>query len=237
MSPVRKLRILVADDNPLSLRFLAEALAGLGHEIVEAEDGSVALDHATATACDVLLLDARMPGFGGAEVLARTRTPSAASQHAIALATTADNDPATHAALRSAGFADVLVKPLGVETLRAALARHMSELAQTDEVLDDAQALAAVGGDAGIVTALRGLFASELEALPNELAAFAQCENASALRDRLHRLDASAGFCGVPALVKAAAALRDALEEPGWPHTAVSRFVAVCARARAQLGC
>lgn len=235
MSAVRKLRILVADDNPLSLRFLVDALAGLGHEIVEAEDGDMALDQATATACDVLLLDARMPGLGGVDVLARTRTESAASQYAIALATTADNDPAAHTALLSAGFADVLVKPLGVERLRASLTRHIPDRGQADEELNDAQALAAVGGDASIVAALRGLFASELEALPNELAAFGDGEDANALRERLHRLDASAGFCGVPALVQTTAALRRALDGPIWPHTAITEFLAVCERARVRL--
>lgn len=232
---MRKLRILVADDNPLSLRFLVEALAALGHEIVEAEDGSEALDRANATAFDVLLLDARMPGYGGADVLARTRTQAATSAHAIALATTADNDPAAHAALLCAGFTAVLVKPFGVGTMRTALARHVPDLALASEALEDTQALAAVGGDPVILAALRGLFASELETLPNELAVWGHERNANALRERLHRMDASAGFCGVPALIQAAAALRGALDEPTWPHAAVTRFLAVCERVRAQL--
>ncbi len=235
MSAVRKLRILVADDNPLSLRFLAEALAGLGHDVVEAEDGAVALDRANATACDVLLLDARMPGLGGPEVLATVRAQPGSSQHSIALATTADNDPAVHAALLAANFAAVLVKPLGVETLRTTLNRHVPEMAWTDETLDDTQALAAVGGDAAIVAALRGLFASELEALPGELATFGNRKDASALRERLHRLDASAGFCGAPAVLRAVAGLRIALDAPVWPHAAITDFLAACERARALL--
>ncbi len=235
VSTVQKLRILVADDNPLSLRFLAEALVGMGHEVVEAEDGAVALDRANAGACDVLLLDARMPNLGGAQVLARVRAHAGSSQHATALATTADNDRAAHAALRAAGFADVLVKPLGVGTLRSALAQHASGLALAGEMLDDAQALAAAGGDATIAAALRGLFASELEALPNEFARFDECEDATAARERLHRLDASAGFCGVPALVQAAATLRLALDGSAWPRTAIAQFLAACERARLQL--
>ena len=75
----------------------------------------MALDHANASAYDVLLLDARMPNLGGAEVLARIRAQAGPSQHAIALATTADNDRATHAALRASGFADVLTKPLSID--------------------------------------------------------------------------------------------------------------------------
>lgn len=235
VSAVRKLRILVADDNPLSLRFLAEALAGSGHEVVEAEDGVVALDRANAGACDVLLLDARMPNLGGAQVLDRVRAQAGPSQHATALATTANDDRAQHAALRVAGFADVLVKPLGVGTLRSALARHVPGLAQVGEMLDDAQALAAAGGDATIVTALRGLFAGELESLPNEFARFDESADASAARERLHRLDASAGFCGVPTLIHASATLRHALDGSAWPRTAIAQFLATCERVRLRL--
>lgn len=232
---MRRLRILVADDNPLSLRFLIEALAILGHETVEAEDGRAALDLATTTAFDVLLLDANMPGYGGAEVLARARAQATAAHHAIALATTADNDSAVHARLLYAGFGAVLVKPFRIDTLRAILEQQVADLATTNEALDDTRALAAVGGDAAILAALRGLLACELDALPNELAGFSREQDANAFRDRLHRLDASAGFCGVPALVHAAAAVRRALDGPLWPHAAVTRFLGLCARFRVQL--
>ena len=235
-----KLRILVADDNPLSLRFFVEALTGLGCTIVEAEDGARALDRANACVCDALLLDARMPDLGGPEVLARIRAQIGPSQRAIALATTADNDRATHAALQAAGFADVLVKPLSMAALRAALTRHVPEWVSSagtcdDETLDDTQALVAAGGDATIVAALRGLFAGELEAVPSEFASLGEREDANTLRERLHRIDASAGFCGVPTLVHAAAALRVALDEPAWPHSAMLEFLAACARARLRL--
>ncbi|MEP7097189.1 MAG: response regulator [Dokdonella sp.] len=229
---MQKLRILVADDNPLSLRFLADALAGMGHEIVEAEDGGVALARADESACDVLLFDARMPNLGGAQALALIRTQAGLSQHAIALATTADNDRATHATLRAAGFVDVLVKPLDVNTLRSAIAQQVPGFGVGDESFDDSQALAAAGGDAAIVTALRGLFAIELESLPSELARFCERQDATAVRERLHRLDASAGFCGVPALVRAAATLRSALDRSAWPSIALVQFHAACERTR-----
>jgi CheY-like chemotaxis protein len=235
-----KPRILVADDNPLSLRFFAEALDVLGYAIGEAADGALALDHANASAYDVLLLDAHMPNLGGAEVLARIRAQAGPSQHAIALATTADNDRATHAALRASGFADVLTKPLSIDALGTVLTRHAPNSAHAtqarhDEALDDRQALAAAGGDAAIVAALRGLLVRELEAVPGEFASLGESEDANALRERLHRLDASAGFCGVPALLHAASALRAALGAPAWPHSAILEFIAACERVRVLL--
>src|SRR5674476_109563 len=66
-------------------------------------------------------------------------------------------------------------------------------------------------------------------------ASLGEREDAYALRERLHRLDASAGFCGVPALLHAASALRAALGAPAWPHSAILEFLAACERARVRL--
>ncbi|MCW5578643.1 MAG: response regulator, partial [Dokdonella sp.] len=57
-------RLLVADDNPLSLRFFADALDALGIDSVLAADGEQALARADGGAFDALILDLRMPGLG-----------------------------------------------------------------------------------------------------------------------------------------------------------------------------
>jgi HPt (histidine-containing phosphotransfer) domain-containing protein len=52
----------------------------------------------------------------------------------------------------------------------------------------------------------------------------------------LHRIDASAGFCGAPALVRAAARLRSVLGEgTQWPRDAVATFLSACANVRRAL--
>lgn len=230
-------RVLVADDNPLSLRFFAEALAACGCACTTAADGAEAVTRAQATAFDLLLLDVRMPRLDGAAALAQLRERPGPSQQTPALATTADPGDATQAALRAAGFAQVLRKPITVDALRAALERHLPSIVTVDPGagLDEEQALKAAGGNASIVAALRGLLKAELDALPAELAAFGAHRDVSALRDRLHRLDASAGFCGVPLLMQAAANLRIALDAPVWPEREIDRFLAYCAQACALL--
>jgi HPt (histidine-containing phosphotransfer) domain-containing protein len=143
-----------------------------------------------------------------------------------------------------AGFAAVVAKPVTVQALHAALSRHLPDLGgrmaaaptTTTEQLDEHGALTAAGGDVAIVTALRSLLVAELDALPAELADLEARGDIAGLRDRLHRLDASAGFCGAPALTRAGAALRAALDaQPGWPPAACDDFLAVCADVRGQL--
>lgn len=227
-------RVLVADDNPLSLAFFAQALEDAGCVVTLAADGAEAVALARNAAFDLLLLDARMPKLDGAEALAAIRAASGSSTRA--LATTATNDRSIQAALLAAGFAEVLHKPLAIAALRAALARHLPELCRTPTTLDDAQALSAAGGNPAIVSALRGLLATELDALPDEIAGFAKARNAQALYERLHRLDASAGFCGAPGLVAAGSRLRDALADDAWPESAFADFLRDCTHVRGCLG-
>ena len=235
-SPIAVPNILVADDNPVSLCFFADALAQLGAASELAHDGLDAVARASRSPFDLLLLDARMPGLDGIEALKRIRAERGPSQRAPALATTAEAGDDARARLVQAGFADVIAKPVTVDALRAALARHLVVAARGSDALDDARALAATGGDASIVAALRGLLIAELDALPAELAGFGARADLAAMRDRLHRLDASAGFCGEPALADACAALRGALDSGGvWPHAAADRFLAACADVRARL--
>jgi CheY-like chemotaxis protein/HPt (histidine-containing phosphotransfer) domain-containing protein len=226
--------ILIADDNPLSLRFLVEALAAGGYDCVAAEDGNAALRHGRTSAFDLLLLDARMPGMDGGEVLAHLRSQAGPSRDAIALATTAASDAAAIATLRAAGFVDVLPKPIGTDALRNAVARHLHESVPAGD-LDDEQARRAAGGDEGIVASLRGLFSVELEALPAQIATFAAGNDMAALRERLHRLEASAGFCGAPALARAISAVRASLDGTQWPAASVTTLLEVSERTRQRL--
>lgn len=236
-------RLLIADDNPLSLRFFADAAAQLGIDCALAENGSQALELARRDRFDLLLLDARMPMLGGPDVLARLRAESGPSRTAPAVATTADASVEARDGLLDAGFAEVIAKPVGIHDLHAAIARHLgiadagsAPAGTAANALDDVLALAAAGGDPGIVDALRGLLMAELDALPAEIAAIGARADAEALRDRLHRLDASAGFCGTPQLVRAGAALRAALATThDWPHMAISEFLAASAEVRALL--
>lgn len=228
-------KILVADDNPLSLHFFCEAIAIAGHEPTAAADGLAARDAGCAQAFDLIVLDARMPGLDGAQALAKIRAGNGPSRSALALVTTAEST-ANRRAMRDDGFVDVIYKPIGLAALHATLARHLPGSPgriRTGELLDDALAAAKTGGDASIIAALRGLFAGELDALPDELDGYSAKTDREALLDRLHRLDASAGFCGAPALSRAIAVLRKQIEvEVNWPHAALADLLATCMETR-----
>lgn len=210
--------VLVADDNPLSLHFFAEALALLGHHCDCAEDGAQALALANDRCYDVLLLDLDMPHLSGSQVYARLRANAASlSRGARLVATSAELDEVRRNALIAQGFDAVLGKPTTIAELdqtlqalftpRTRVAETTAVYATGNGLLDDAAAMGACG-DAGIVASLRAMFADELDALPAELDGYAAREDERELVDRLHRLRASCGLCGAGRLDEAVQSLR-----------------------------
>jgi CheY-like chemotaxis protein len=222
-------RILIAEDNPLSLRFLLEAMAQLGIDADGVADGAAALTQANRQLYDLLLLDNRMPKISGPDVLKYLR---ASGVHTPAIATSAEVTPALRADLLAAGFAQVLEKPLSLATLENALRPYFArtstqpmppdignvpttDITKFGPLLDDAAALPGVGGDKTILHALRQLLIDELAAIPGELARLGQSRDHEPWRERLHRLQASAGFCGACALAVACTKLRALIDASG----------------------
>lgn len=206
MIDAAKARILLAEDDPVSRAFLVETLRQSGCSVEAVEDGETALAAARERRFDLLIFDRSLPGLRGDQALRALRPDAnAVSRDAPAIATTAEPDTEIHSALRNAGFCRVLIKPLSAESLQEAL----RESGIASAILDDAAGLAA-SGSAEILSALRGLFAAELEMLDRDFDA--ACRDHAALRERLHRLRASCGFCGARSLQTAAAELSDALQ-------------------------
>lgn len=192
-------RILLAEDDPVSASFLTEALQALGLSVQWCADGNQALERARRETFALLLLDCRLPGSGARDIVTALRADhKAASRHAPVIASSADLCPGLERELRAAGCQAVLAKPLRLEDLERTLQAYLTE--QSLALIDDQAGLQASGSTRNL-QALRGLFLAELEALAHELPRLAG--EPHALRERLHRLRASCGFCGAVALAEA----------------------------------
>src|SRR5262249_57562287 len=73
MNPTDRASILVVDDEEGVRSFLADALAGAGHAVMQAEDGERALALIASRAFHVVLTDLRMPGMDGMALLRELR--------------------------------------------------------------------------------------------------------------------------------------------------------------------
>ena len=199
-------RVLIVDDDPVSLRFLEAAVEQSGCVVETAANGAAAL--AADGAFDLLLIDRHLPDIDGVELLSALRKDGIT---AAAIATSAEIDADAAAQLRAAGFADVLEKPASVQRIVEIVVRHLPKT--TSILLDDLAALGAIGGDADALRALRDLLARELEQLEHDLTHTDLATNPSRLGERLHRLRASCGFCGASALATCAADWQSALRD------------------------
>lgn len=226
-----RFRVLLAEDDPVSRAFLGDAIRTCGGEPETCADGVSALERARAESWDLLILDHRLPGLNGDEILAALRAaPHSGDTSVPALATTADPE-GVRASLMRAGFAEVLPKPLALDALRAALGRHGCPM----NALDDDAALRACG-TASAVEHLRRLFAEqELPRIQEELD---RHRDHQSLCRTLHRLRASCGFCGTVGLARASETLHAALAagtDPERIDGALDAFAHALAETRAAL--
>ena len=110
MAPARDPKVLVVDDDPQILvlfeKFLEEA-----YEVDAVQSGSEALE-SISDDIDVVLLDRRMPGMKGSEVLAAIRERGHDCRVAMITAVDPDVD------IIDMGFDDYLVKPVTKPQLR-----------------------------------------------------------------------------------------------------------------------
>ena len=110
--------ILIVDDEPNNRAVLERHLERQGYSVVCARDGATALDIVHQTSCDVVLLDVRMPGMDGREVLRRIKADPATRDVPVVMISAAD-DLSTIAACIEAGADDFLPKPFDPVILRA----------------------------------------------------------------------------------------------------------------------
>ncbi|MBZ2172354.1 response regulator [Nitratidesulfovibrio sp. SRB-5] len=118
------LRLLVADDNPVNRLFMQDVLRGAGHQVAVATDGVQALRLLEELRPDLALLDVRMPGCDGTEVVRRLRAglvPGVAPDMPV-LAVTASAVGRESAALLGAGMTGCVCKPLTAAMLLSAVA-------------------------------------------------------------------------------------------------------------------
>ncbi len=117
-------RVLVVDDEPSNIQLVAEAL-GDGFEVVSAEDGQSALEIATTSMPDVLLLDISLPDVDGIEVCRRFKTQHPTWDLPILIVTGSIN-PEDEARALDAGAVDYITKPISPAGLRARVANHIA---------------------------------------------------------------------------------------------------------------
>jgi CheY-like chemotaxis protein len=120
----KRLRVLIADDDPDAVRTLTALLQDEGHEVRGVTGGKQALKAVGEFGADVVLLDIGMPDMTGYDVVEALREAYGSARPAL-IAITGRADPADKLVARMVGFDHHLAKPYDPRELMKLLGPYM----------------------------------------------------------------------------------------------------------------
>jgi len=125
----KRLRVLVADDNPTNREVIGRILERGGHAVTMVQDGEQALDAQEREPHDVVILDRNMPGLGGIETLQALRLVTRDRARVPVIILSADATPEARQESLDADADAFLSKP--IEAMR--LLEEIQHLAESEE--------------------------------------------------------------------------------------------------------
>lgn len=126
--------VLVIDDQEPNIQVVGQLLARAGYEVVPALNGEEGLQRAQAATPDLVLLDMRMPGMSGFDVLKALKdNPKTRDVPVIFL--TADDDRDTLSRAFAEGAVDYITKPFVAKELLGRVNTHVDLKQSRDSLL------------------------------------------------------------------------------------------------------
>jgi DNA-binding response OmpR family regulator/DNA-binding CsgD family transcriptional regulator len=121
--------VLIVDDVPDNLSLLHDALDEAGYTVLVATHGEAALQRASQSVPDIILLDALMPGMDGFEVARRLKALPETTHIPIVFMTGLTETEHVVAAFQAGGV-DYVVKPIKPREVLARIVSHMASARQ-----------------------------------------------------------------------------------------------------------
>ncbi len=144
--PVRRVRILIAEDSPLNREVALRQLEKLGYQADVVADGSEVLAAVRLNPYDIILMDCQMPEVNGYEATWQIRESEKQVEgqqdpvrRSYIIAMTANTKADNRAKCVQAGMDDYISKPVELPELEAALHRGLADRASQkalEEVID-----------------------------------------------------------------------------------------------------
>jgi len=175
---LRKLRILLAEDNAINQTVVVKLLEKMGHRPTVARDGREALAALETAGYDLVFMDVQMPGIDGLTATCKIRDrEKGTGSHIPIIAMTAHAMKGDRERCLQAGMDGYLTKPVSSVQIAEAIAQVLGaeqlytpplepQLQEKHAGWDRAAALARVEGDAALLSQLVQVF---LEEVPERL--------------------------------------------------------------------
>lgn len=175
MTADAKLRILLAEDNPVNRKLVTLMLERQGHTVTSVDDGRQAIESWGKGAFDMILMDVMMPKLNGLDATRQIReAESARGGHIPIIAITANAMFGDREECLAAGMDGYVSKPIDAQLLwheiglarQASVAPRPSEAVARDKgdvLLDHAEALERMGGSEELLQSLFRVFLDEYD--------------------------------------------------------------------------
>ena len=222
-------KLMVVDDDDLSLSLTAMLLKSQGYEILEAHGGASAVDLLAGLQSEalpsILLVDLRMPGLSGQDLASTLRR---LAPEAMLLAMSATPAPA-------AGYDAFVKKPLDLASLRAALegrpdapeaapATNNSQPVLDERVFQRMTAMMPLGAVREVYEAC----VNDVRSRTPEMRTAGASNDLPSVRSTAHTFKGSAGMIGARKLASAAAELELGAYRPEEVPKLVDNLLSCC---------
>jgi PAS domain S-box-containing protein len=209
----KRLRVLVAGDNPVNQLITRRLLQKAGHQPVMVRNGQEALESLERQSFDVIFMDLQMPEMDGFMATEALRGGEAgADRHLPVIALSSNPDEATRERCLRAGIDAILGKPFELIDMITALdnlfpeagagemegpveppAEAGREVSAGESVVDGHALLEHVGGDRELLNEIVEMFLREREATLGDLADAVSARQAEDVERAAQRLESTFG--------------------------------------------
>ncbi len=118
--------ILVVEDDPLSMELNVHLVEMEGHDVTRAIDGEETLAIVKESSFDLILLDIKLPGINGIEVLAKLKVDPVTADIPV-IAVTAYAMRGDRERFLDAGCVDYIPKPIDLAEFKETLAKYVEK--------------------------------------------------------------------------------------------------------------
>lgn len=180
------MKILIADDDPVSLLYLQDTLEEWGYEVVRATDGRSACELLQRPDAPLLaILDWVMPGMDGVEVCREIRE-TVKERYVYMIMLTSHSETSFIVDAMNAGADDFITKPFNAEELqvRVRAGRRICELEQKLRIKATSDALTGAYNRGAIIDILERLLARHVRDSTPVSVIFADLDHFKAINDR-----------------------------------------------------
>jgi CheY-like chemotaxis protein len=228
----RRLRVLLADDNPTNRKLVELLLGQQRHRVTAVSNGREAVDKAAKQVFDLVLMDVQMPEMDGFQATAAIRERERKTGvHVPIIAMTAHAMPGDRERCLDAGMDAYLPKPLRIDDLVVTIARFFgpdatppvtptprapaSDDRPNAPSVDEAALLADFGQNRKVLREVISVFLTDAPSYVNRIRSAAASNDAVAIAAASHALKGSAGLFSKGAAYEAARELELAAKAGG----------------------